>query len=97
MPRIVLSLAAWRAVAHELTAVHTASAPPGLVERIQALLAQSPDEWPEQACALELDESSTEAVRAIQARLSGEHPDAEQRAASVAEAIQIIHDHQRRG
>jgi hypothetical protein len=97
MPRIVLSIGEWQAVAHELRGAHTASAPPGLAERIQALLSQFPHDWPERAWALELDASSAEAVRAVHARLRGEHQNADQRAASIAEAMQIIHDYQRRG
>jgi hypothetical protein len=94
MPRLVLSQAEWQAVVRELAGGHTATAPPGLVERIQALLAQAPPEWPGQVFALELDAGSAEAVRAIQAALTGEDRHAGQRAASVAEALQIIHDHQ---
>ena len=97
MPRIALSQAEWQAVVRELAGMHTASAPPGLVERIQALLAQAPHEWPEQAFALELDAGSAETVRAIRASLTGEDRHAGQRAASIAEAIQVIHDHQQYG
>jgi hypothetical protein len=97
MPRIVLSLAEWQAVALELAGTHTAVAPPGLCERIQALLAQAPQGWPEQPFALELDESSAEAVRAVQAALTGDDQSGGQRAASLAEAMRIIHDHQQRG
>ena len=97
MPRIVLSLAEWQAVVHELAGVHTETAPPGLVERVRALLAQAPQEWPEQPFALELDESSAEAVRAVHAGLTGEERHTGQRAASVAEAIRIIHNHQQHG
>ena len=96
MPRLVLSLAAWQAVAHELRATHTAQAPPGLCERIQALIDQAPSQWPEQECALELDASSAEAVHTVQTRLTGDDSGTGQRAASVAEALQIIHNHQQR-
>jgi hypothetical protein len=96
MPRVVLSLTLWHAVARELSGAHTAVAPPGLVERIQALLTQAPHAWPEQTFALELDASSAEAVRAIQTALQGDDGGGGQRAASVTEAIQIIHDHQQR-
>lgn len=97
MPRIELSLAAWQAVARELSGTHAAVAPPGVVERIQALLAQAPHGWPEQAFALELDASSAEAVRTAHAALTNVERDAGQRAASVSEAVRIIHDHQQRG
>lgn len=96
MPRIVLSLAAWQAVAHELEAKHTATAPPGLVERVREMLAQAPQDWPDQAFALELDTGSAEAVRIVHAALTGENRRAGQEAASVAEAMRIIHDNQQR-
>jgi hypothetical protein len=97
MPRIELSLAAWQAVARELSGTHAAVAPPGVVERIRVLLAQAPRGWPEQTFALELDASSAEAVRTAHAALTHDDRDAGQRDASVLEAIQIIHDHQQHG
>ena len=96
MPRVELSLAAWQAVARELSGAHTAAAQPGVVERIRALLAQAPQGWPEQTFALELDASSADAVRTAHAALTNDDCDAGQRAASVSEAIRIIHDHQQR-
>ena len=96
MPRIVLSLEEWRAVARELAAAHTIAAPPGLSERVRDLLEQAHDDWAEQAIALELDEGSAEAVRAVHGVLTGTDPAAGQRSASVAEADEIIRDHQRR-
>ena len=96
MPRIVLSLEEWRAVARELAAAHTIAAPPGLSERVRELLEQAHDGWDEQAIALELDEGSAEAVRAVHGLLTGSDPAAGQRSASVAEADDIIRDHQRR-
>lgn len=96
MPRIVLSLADWQRVARELAASHNAAAPPGLQERVRALLEQAPHGWPEQPFALELDDSSAVAVRAAHAALNGDDDCARQRAASVSEAVQIIHDHQHR-
>jgi DNA-binding NarL/FixJ family response regulator len=96
MPRIVLSLEEWQAVAHELAASHTFSAPPGLTERVRELLTQAHDGWAEQAIALELDEGSAETVRAVHSVLTGTDPNAGQRSASIAEADDIIRDHQRR-
>ena len=96
MPRIVLSLEEWRAVARELAAAHTVTAPPGLSERVRELLEQAHDGWTEQAIALELDEGSAESVRAVHDMLTGADPGAGQRSASVAEADEIIRDHQRR-
>jgi hypothetical protein len=96
MPRIVLSLKEWRALARELAAAHTIASPPGLSERVQALLAQAHDGWVDQAVALELDEGSAEIVRSVHHALSGTDPDAGQRSASVTEADTIVRDHQRR-
>lgn len=95
MPRIVLSLQEWQTVARELSAPHTVSAPPGLVERVQELLARAHDGWSDQQIALELDESSAEAVQTAHHSLTGGDPAAEQREASVAEAVAIVRDHQR--
>jgi hypothetical protein len=96
MPRIVLSLDEWRAIAHELAAAHTIAAPPGLSERVQALLTQAHDGWVDQAVALELDEGSAEIIRSVQRALTGTDPNAGQQSASVAEADMIVRDHQRR-
>jgi hypothetical protein len=96
MPRIVLSLDEWRAVARELAAAHTVVAPPGLSERIQALLTQAHDGWVDQTIALELDEGSAEIVRSVHRAVTGTDPNVGQRSASVAEADMIVRDHQRR-
>jgi hypothetical protein len=96
MPRIVLALAEWQAIARELAADHTEAPPPGLAERVAGLLAQAPEGWPDQPYALELDEAAAAAVRDLRAAISGRDPDAWQRAASVAEAVEIVRDHQRR-
>ena len=96
MPRIVLSLEEWRAVARELAARHTIAAPPGLSERVRELLERAHDGWAEHAIALELDEGSAGTVRALHSLLTGTDPAAGQRSASVAEADDIIREHQRR-
>ena len=96
MPRIVHTLAEWRAISHELAATHTESAPPGLRERIQELIARAPHGWPEQPFALELDDSSAQALRVVVASLKDVDPNVGQRDASIAEAMQIIRDHQQR-
>jgi hypothetical protein len=95
MPRIALPMAAWQAVLRELSRGQTAP-PPGVVERIQALLVQAPSGWPGQDFALELDFSGAETVRAVHASLTGGYPSLEQRAASVDEAMRIIYEHQQR-
>ena len=96
MPRIVLSLEEWRAVAHELAATHTS--PPRRDSRngcgscsrrrtTAGLSKRSP--WSSTKGALRLSALSTEL-------LTGTDPNAGQRSASVAEADAIIRDHQRR-
>jgi hypothetical protein len=94
MPRIVLSLQEWQTIAHELAAAHNSTAPPGLLERVQALLTQAHDGWPEQEFALELDEGSAEVVKTTHGSIMQSDPAQSQRAASVAEAVAIVRDHQ---
>jgi hypothetical protein len=95
MPRIVLSLQEWQTIAHELAAAHNSTAPPGLLERVQALLAQAHHGWSDQEFALELDESCAEAVETAHRSMTQRDPAASQRAASVAEADAIVRGHQR--
>ena len=96
MPRMTLSRAEWLAVADELAGPHHDAAPPGLAERVHALLPGVPGDWPDQPAALELDEGSADAVRSVLASLAGRDPAAGQRSASVAEADAIVRAHQRR-
>ena len=95
MPRLTHTRDEWMAVADELAAPHRA-APPGLEERVRALLREVPAGWSDQLATLELDEGSAEAVRVVLADLAGRDPAAGQRSASVAEAEAIVRDHQRR-
>ena len=97
MPRLSHTYDEWRAIATELAAPGHDLAPPGLLERVRALLREAPADWHGQVYVLELDEGSADAVRAAQAALAGRDPAAGQRAASVAEAEAIVRDHQRRG
>jgi hypothetical protein len=66
------------------------------VARIDDLLAQAPPDWPQQRGALALESSSAAVVRTVHAALTGLDPSAGQRAATVGEALQILHDHQPR-
>lgn len=65
MVRLIYTRAEWQAVAHELTAGHRPPAPPGVVERINALLRGVPDGWPDEPCALELDSAAADVVRSV--------------------------------
>jgi hypothetical protein len=93
MPRLTYRRAEWRAIAEELAAGRR-PLPPGLTERVQALLRQIPDAWPEQSATLELDPSSADAARAVHPALTAPEPTRAQQSA-VAEAA-IIRDFQRR-
>jgi hypothetical protein len=95
MPRLTYRRAEWQAIAAELVAPHRV-VPPGLIARVQALLQQIPDGWPDQPATLELDASSAEAVQAVHAALVARDPMAGAQADAVAEAVAIIQAHQRR-
>ena len=94
MARIVFTLAEWRSIAQELHSPHHSAAPAGLHERLHALIVQAPHDWQEQPLALELDDSSIEAVWDAHAALTRCSPYARQPKAGIAEASRIIHRHQ---
>jgi hypothetical protein len=94
MPHIVLTLREWRAIAHELIGPHTRVPPVGLRERLEALMAEAPCNWPDQTYALELSEASAEAVWRVHAALNATDLRAGQGRASVAAAMRVIRDHQ---
>lgn len=94
MARIVFTLAEWRSVAQELRSPHHSVAPAGLHERLHALVRQAPQGWQDQPFALELDESSIEAVWDAHAALTRRSPYAREHAAGIAVASRIIHRHQ---
>jgi hypothetical protein len=87
------------AVLRELAERYGEDAPPGLHERITALLAATPAGWPDQACALEIEDAAAEEVVHALVRRERGLPDdtglARQQGASVAEAEEIVRDHQR--
>jgi hypothetical protein len=96
MPRLELSRREWEAVAYELIGTSLTDVPAGLPERIDALLADAPLDWLEQRFVLELDDPSAAVVRMVHATLTGLDPSTGQRAASLTEAEQILHDYQQR-
>ena len=76
-----------------------AAADPGQqADRLAGVVDEEPDlkVLADEAIALELDEGCAETVRAVHSSLTGTDPNARQRSASVAEADDIIRDHQRR-
>lgn len=94
MAHIVLTLAEWRAVAHELRGVHHASAPAGLNERLQALFQEAPRDWLDQPYAVDLDAASIEAVWAMHARVKHCRLVTNDEHMSVLAAMEIIYKHQ---
>jgi hypothetical protein len=100
VPLITLSRREWIAVGEELNGRPRDEAPPGLNERITALLAATPAAWPDQVCNLELsDLTAADIVYSIVRQLH-DHDIAPgfmwQEEASIAEAEEIIRDHQDR-
>ena len=96
MPRLTLTRAEWLAVAEALADPHRGPAPPGLEERVCALLRGVPASRPDQAATLVLDPRSTAAVVAVLAALAGRHPAPGERAAAVVAAEAIVRAHQRK-
>jgi hypothetical protein len=94
MAHIVLTLAEWTAVAHELRGSHRNSAPAGLNERLSAFFRETPREWQDQPYALDLDATSIEAVWAIHALVTHAPNVPSERRDGVLAAMQIIYLHQ---
>lgn len=94
MAHIVLTLAEWRAVAHELRGAHYASAPAGLNERLHAFFQETPRDWQDQPYAIDLDATSIEAVWAMHASVTNCRPATNDQHASVLAAMEIIYMHQ---
>ena len=95
MAHIVLTLAEWRAVAHELRGAHHAAAPAGLNERLQAFIQETPRDWQDQPYAIDLDATSIEAVWAMYASVTTGRPATNAGHASMLAAMQIKYLHQR--
>lgn len=94
MAHIVLTLAEWRAVAHELRGAHYTAAPSGLNERLHALFQEAPRDWLDQPYAVDLDAASIEAVWAVHARVKSCRLVTHDEHTSVLAAMEIIHTHQ---
>lgn len=88
MRRLTYTRAEWAHVAQLIGVADRARVPPGLAERIDALLRETPPEWSEEPCALELDAGSAAAVEHLFARRPVE-------SGTLGEAEGIIQDHQR--
>jgi hypothetical protein len=95
MDHVTLERNEWVAVARELDSTYRESAPPGLRDRIAALLDATPAGWVDEACTLEMDDASAEVVRRIVRRGRGqlEQPARERsHAQAVEEARRILRD-----
>jgi len=84
MSRLTYTRTEWAAIAAMVAATDPAAIPPGLAERIEALLHDTPASWADEPCVLELEPESASAVRLATAQLRG-----------VAGAEQVLHAHQR--
>src|SRR5215218_5670502 len=91
---IVLTLAEWRAVAHELRGTHHAAAPAGLNERLHALFQEAPRDWLDEPYAIDLDEASIEAVWAMHASVKECRLVTNDEHTSLLAAMEIIYLHQ---
>ncbi|MEA2598205.1 MAG: hypothetical protein QOF01_4674 [Thermomicrobiales bacterium] len=99
MDEVTLSRGEWAAVARELDATSGGEEPTGLRSRIARLLADTPSAWGEEPCTLDLDPSATAVVQAIVRRGRGlpSHPShARERSAGLAEAEEVLREHQSR-
>jgi hypothetical protein len=100
MALLTLSRREWAAIVDELDFAYSDHSPPGLRERIAALLEVTPSAWTDQACQLELtDLAAVELVRSIAQRSRRQVVEPHflwQEQASIAEAEQIIRNHQHR-
>jgi hypothetical protein len=98
MALVTLSRREWGAIMDELDFAYGDDSPPGLRERIAALLEFTPAAWTDQACQLELaDLAAVDLVRSLarQGRRQPVYPQfLWQEQASIAEAEQIIRNHQ---
>jgi hypothetical protein len=99
MDDVTLLRAEWAAVARELASTSRGEEPSGLRHRIDRLLSDTPAGWADEPCTLSLDPSAANVVRAVVRRGRGLAVDparARERAAGLAEAEDVIRDHQTR-
>ena len=88
MSRLTYTRAEWETIAEVITAADRSHVPPGLAERIDVLLRDTPPQWSAEPCALELDAASAAAVQQLYTRRPED-------SGSLGEAQGIIWDHQR--
>ena len=94
MAHIVLTLAEWHAISHELRGTHYDAAPAGLNERLHAFFQETPRAWQDQPYAIDLDATSIEAVWAMHAIVTSKPPATSDRQDGVLAAMRILYLHQ---
>ena len=97
MDDVTLPRAEWAAVARELDSTSRGEEPSGLRHRIDRLLVDTPVSWSEEPCTLNLDPDAAAIVRAVVRRGRGLEVDPareRERSAGLAEAEDVIRDHQ---
>ncbi|HVL24149.1 MAG TPA: hypothetical protein VM450_08690 [Thermomicrobiales bacterium] len=72
--------AEWAALAGVIAAANPATIPPGLAERIDALLRETPETWPDEPCVLEFEPETAAVAQLLTAQGRG-----------VAAAEQVLH------
>ncbi len=83
MPQHIYSRAEWEIIARMIAEGDAGAVPPGLAQRIAALLRATPGSWPNEQCTLDLDPASAELVTSLAAPRRG-----------LADAERIISTHQ---
>lgn len=68
MRRLTYTRTEWSRLLRQLDHADRAYVPPGLAERIDALLRETPQEWPEEPCTLELDAATAAVVQHLSKR-----------------------------
>lgn len=82
--RLTYTRAEWAAVANMVAGANPRGIPPGLAQRINALLRATPGAWPDEPCILELEPESAATIQVLLAQSQG-----------VAGAERILASHQR--
>jgi hypothetical protein len=101
MARLTFHRSEWAAVLQDVQRRTPDMVPPGLCERIEELLRETPEQWSDDLCALELDPTSADVVMDVMGQDDDGPDTAEQQqtaqsAGAVAEAADVIHAYQHR-
>ena len=83
MPQLIYTRTEWEIIAGMIADGDIGDVPPGLAQRVAALLHATPGSWPNEQCTLDLDPTSAEFVMNLAAPRRG-----------LADAERIIRTHQ---